>query len=193
MSHERIRDSPKVILAISHLTVSTHLFMQIWMMVPMFYHHINCNVPAHTEAFRPLSLMLWVISVIKMWQCKAGYRSPPFTPSTSSVSRRWTDTLVPEKDSQLWRGSGRAARRCAAAQDSPDPEGSAGSGYHKRPYSDNCPGPPDRGPSPRNLPPPSPGSRSAEEERQEEEETKCEVQFGCSSVRPIQNPANSNQ
>lgn len=60
------------------------------------------------------------------------------------------------KDLQLWRGSGRVGRRCAAVRDSPDRAGSAGSGYRRHPYSDNCPPHPDRAPSPRNLPPPSP-------------------------------------
>lgn len=53
---------------------------------------------------------------------------------------------------------------CAAVLDSPDPEGSAGPECHKRPYSDNCPTRPRRESSPRNLPPPSPGSRSPDDE-----------------------------
>lgn len=86
-----------------------------------------------------------------------------------------------QKDSQLWRGSDRASRRCAVVQDSPDPEGSAGSGHHRRLYSDSCPARPDREPSPRNLPPPSPGSRSAEEQWKRKRGQQCLKVFDSSS------------
>lgn len=83
-------------------------------------------------------------------------------------------------DSRLWTGSGRAGRRCAAVQDSPDPAGSAGSEDRRRPGSDSCPARPDRGSSPRNLPPPSPGSRSAEGQRGGEGEREFEARLSNS-------------
>lgn len=75
----------------------------------------------------------------------------------------WLGFCCWKENSQLWKGSGKADRRCAAVRDNPVPAGSAGSGCRRRPYSDNCQSPPGRGPSPRNPPPPSPGSHSASE------------------------------